>query len=103
MLLIGLGLQSSCRVALSSTRRGTIELLDDGKCGIYRICIEDGKIVAGYDTCHCFELIYRFTAFMHFILLLVRRHVRAFKFPGLARMLNLYCIFVYSVIDPSGT
>ena len=25
------------------------------------------------------------------------------KFPGLARMLNLYCIFVYSVIDPSGT
>ena len=26
-----------------------------------------------------------------------------FKFPGLARMLNLYCIFVYSVIDPSGT
>ena len=25
-----------------------------------------------------------------------------FKFPGLARMLNLYCIFVYSVIDPSG-
>ena len=29
--------------------------------------------------------------------------MRAFKFPGLARMLNLYCIFVYSVIDPSGT
>ena len=26
-----------------------------------------------------------------------------FKFPGLARMLNLYCLFVYSVIDPSGT
>ena len=26
-----------------------------------------------------------------------------FKFLGLARMLNLYCIFVYSVIDPSGT
>ena len=26
-----------------------------------------------------------------------------FKFPGLARMLNLYCISVYSVIDPSGT
>ena len=26
-----------------------------------------------------------------------------FKFPGLARVLNLYCIFVYSVIDPSGT
>ena len=25
-----------------------------------------------------------------------------FKFPGLARMLNLYCIVVYSVIDPSG-
>ena len=29
--------------------------------------------------------------------------MRAFKFPGLARMLNLYCISVYSVIDPSGT
>ena len=26
-----------------------------------------------------------------------------FKFPGLARVLNLYCLFVYSVIDPSGT
>ena len=26
-----------------------------------------------------------------------------FKFPGLARVLNLYCIYVYSVIDPSGT
>ena len=26
-----------------------------------------------------------------------------FKFPGLARVLNLYCISVYSVIDPSGT
>ena len=29
--------------------------------------------------------------------------MRAFKFPGLARVLNLYCISVYSVIDPSGT
>ena len=26
-----------------------------------------------------------------------------FKFPGLARVLNLYCISVYLVIDPSGT
>ena len=26
-----------------------------------------------------------------------------FKFPGLARMLNQYCILVYSVIDPSWT
>ena len=29
--------------------------------------------------------------------------MRAFKFSGLARVLNLYCIYVYSVIDPSGT
>ena len=29
--------------------------------------------------------------------------MRAFQFPGLARVLNLYCISVYSVIDPSGT
>ena len=47
-----------------------------------------------------------FNALQHSCILyccLIRRHVRAFKFPGLARMLNLYCIFVYSVIDPSGT
>ena len=36
------------------------------------------RILEGHDTCHCLELIYRFTAFMHFILLFVRRHVRAF-------------------------
>ena len=29
--------------------------------------------------------------------------MRAFPFIGLARVLNLYCIYVYSVIDPSGT
>ena len=33
-----------------------------------------------------------FIAFMHFILLCVRRHVRALKFPRLACMPNLYCI-----------
>ena len=29
--------------------------------------------------------------------------MRAFNFPGLARVCKIYCIFVYSVIDPSGT
>ena len=29
--------------------------------------------------------------------------MRAFKFPGIVRVYNIYCISVYSVIDPSGT
>ena len=48
--------------------------------------------LAGYDTCHWLARIYCFTAFMHFILLCVRRHVRALKFSRLACMPNLYCI-----------
>ena len=51
----------------------------------------------------CFELI---TALQHSCILyccLLGGMCVHFKFPGLARMLNLYCIFVYSVIDPSGT
>ena len=89
MLFIGVGLQSSRRVTLSSTRRGTTELLENAE---YAECKLGMEKMSGYDTCHCFELIYRFTAFMHFILLCVRRHVRALKFLGLACMPNLYCI-----------
>ena len=65
-----------------------MELLEGWKCGT----IGNGKVVAGYDTCHCLARIYCFTAFMHFILLCVRRHVRALKFLRLACMPNLYCI-----------
>ena len=59
-----LGPKSSRRVTPGShAEGGSIELLEGW---IDRICNKDGKMVAGYDTCHCLELIYRFTAFMHF-------------------------------------
>ena len=46
---------------------------------------------------------FRIHAYIYMMLGCLGRHVRAFQFIGLARVLNLYCIFVYSVIDPSGT
>ena len=69
------------RVALTSTRGGNhriagkVVALTSTRGGYHRIA---GKTVVGYDTCHCLARIYSFTAFMHFILLRVRRHVRAF-------------------------
>ena len=41
--------------------------------------VKGDRALEGYDTCHCLlGAPYRFTAFMHVILLVVRRRVRAF-------------------------
>ena len=45
------------------TLRWLLRVLCEGCSG----CTEDGKSLAGYDTCHCLGAIYCFTAFMHFI------------------------------------
>ena len=94
------------RVALTSTRggyhriAGKIVALTSTRGGYHRIA---GKIVVGYDTCHCLELIYclQHSCILYYCLL--GGMCVHFKFPGLARVHNIYCIFVYSVIDPSGT
>ena len=48
-----------------------------------------------------------FTALQHsciiYILLCVRRHVRAFQISRIRAVYSIYRIYVYSVIDPSGT
>ena len=80
--------------------KGTIELLEGWKCGTGD---ENGKNVGDMTLVIALS---SFTALQHSCIIyccLLGGMCVHFKFPGLARMLNLYCIFVYSVIDPSGT
>ena len=76
MLVRGFGLPSSRRVYLASVGEGYPGRWNVGnmKCAEYmmRTCIENGNemewnVVEGHGTCHCLELIYSFSAFMHII------------------------------------
>ena len=68
------------------------------------ILMRKRRTLVGHDTCHCFGPIYCFTAFMHYYTVAwLGRHVRALWSPRISAVYSIYRIYVYSVIDPSGT